>query len=74
MTREEARNLIEQTGVFPGIRVNSADQALYCAEVLFRLRNPSRRNHDDSAQCHRDHSSDRAEASRYGRRRRNRAR
>lgn len=35
MTREEARNLIEQTGVFPGIRVNSADQALYCAEVLF---------------------------------------
>lgn len=35
MTREEARILIEQIGVFPGIRVNSADQALYCAEVLF---------------------------------------
>lgn len=35
MTREEAKALIEQVGVFPGIRVNSADQALYCAEVLF---------------------------------------
>ncbi|HLY41805.1 MAG TPA: bifunctional 4-hydroxy-2-oxoglutarate aldolase/2-dehydro-3-deoxy-phosphogluconate aldolase [Terracidiphilus sp.] len=35
MTREEARALIEQIGVFPGIRVNSADQALFCAEVLF---------------------------------------
>ena len=35
MTRDEARTLIEQIGVFPGIRVNSADQALYCAEVLF---------------------------------------
>src|SRR5579871_5077422 len=35
MTREEARTIIEQIGVFPGIRVNSAEQALYCAEVLF---------------------------------------
>lgn len=35
MTREEARDLIVQIGVFPGIRVNSADQALYCAEILF---------------------------------------
>jgi 2-dehydro-3-deoxyphosphogluconate aldolase / (4S)-4-hydroxy-2-oxoglutarate aldolase len=35
MTREEARARIEQIGVFPAIRVNSAEQALYCAEVLF---------------------------------------
>jgi len=36
MTRDEAKTLIEQIGVFPGIRVNSADQAVYCAEVLFQ--------------------------------------
>lgn len=35
MTREEARALIEQIGVFPGIRVNSADQAFFCVEILF---------------------------------------
>jgi 2-dehydro-3-deoxyphosphogluconate aldolase / (4S)-4-hydroxy-2-oxoglutarate aldolase len=35
MTRDEARALIEQIGIFPGIRVDSADQALYCAEILF---------------------------------------
>jgi 2-dehydro-3-deoxyphosphogluconate aldolase/(4S)-4-hydroxy-2-oxoglutarate aldolase len=35
MTREEARARIEEIGLFPGIRVNSADQALYCAEILY---------------------------------------
>ena len=35
MTREEAKARIEQIGIFPGIRVNSADQALYCAEILY---------------------------------------
>ncbi|WP_348265111.1 bifunctional 4-hydroxy-2-oxoglutarate aldolase/2-dehydro-3-deoxy-phosphogluconate aldolase [Telmatobacter sp. DSM 110680] len=35
MTREEARTRIEAIGIFPGIRVGSADQALYCAEILY---------------------------------------
>jgi 2-dehydro-3-deoxyphosphogluconate aldolase/(4S)-4-hydroxy-2-oxoglutarate aldolase len=35
MTREEARARIEEIGIFPGIRVDSADQALYCAEILY---------------------------------------
>lgn len=35
MTREQARARIEEIGIFPGIRVNSADQALYCAEILY---------------------------------------
>jgi 2-dehydro-3-deoxyphosphogluconate aldolase/(4S)-4-hydroxy-2-oxoglutarate aldolase len=35
MTREEARTRIEEIGLFPGIRVNSSDQALYCAEILY---------------------------------------
>jgi 2-dehydro-3-deoxyphosphogluconate aldolase / (4S)-4-hydroxy-2-oxoglutarate aldolase len=35
MTREEARARIEEIGIFPGIRVNSSDNALYCVEVLF---------------------------------------
>lgn len=35
MTREELKARIEQIGIFPGIRVNSADQALYCAEILY---------------------------------------
>jgi 2-dehydro-3-deoxyphosphogluconate aldolase / (4S)-4-hydroxy-2-oxoglutarate aldolase len=35
MTREEARIRIEEIGIFPGIRVDSADQALYCAEILY---------------------------------------
>jgi 2-dehydro-3-deoxyphosphogluconate aldolase / (4S)-4-hydroxy-2-oxoglutarate aldolase len=35
MTREEARVRIEEIGIFPGIRVSSADQALYCAEILY---------------------------------------
>ena len=35
MTREDATTRIEKIGLFPGIRVNSADQALYCAEILY---------------------------------------
>jgi len=35
MTREEVRACIEEIGIFPGIRVNSADQALYCAKTLY---------------------------------------
>jgi len=35
MTRDEVRACIEEIGIFPGIRVNSADQALYCAETLY---------------------------------------
>lgn len=35
MTREEARARIQEVGIFPGIRVNSSDHALYCAEILF---------------------------------------
>ena len=35
MTRDEARARIEQIGILPAIRVNTADQALYCAEILY---------------------------------------
>jgi len=35
MTREEVKARIEQIGIFPGIRVDSADHALYCAETLY---------------------------------------
>jgi len=35
MTREEARARIEEIGIFPGIRVSSAGQALYCAEIIY---------------------------------------
>lgn len=35
MTREEVAAKIEEIGIFPGIRVNSADHALYCAEILW---------------------------------------
>jgi 2-dehydro-3-deoxyphosphogluconate aldolase/(4S)-4-hydroxy-2-oxoglutarate aldolase len=35
MTREEVKACIEEIGIFPGIRVNSEDQALYAAETLF---------------------------------------
>lgn len=35
MTKEEVRACIEEIGIFPGIRVNSADQALYCAKTLY---------------------------------------
>lgn len=34
MTREEARARIEEIGIFPAIRVHSAEHALYCAETL----------------------------------------
>jgi len=35
MEREQAKQIIERTGIFPGVRVGSADQALYAAETLF---------------------------------------
>jgi 2-dehydro-3-deoxyphosphogluconate aldolase/(4S)-4-hydroxy-2-oxoglutarate aldolase len=35
MTREEVKARIEDIGIFPGIRVESADQALYCARTLY---------------------------------------
>jgi 2-dehydro-3-deoxyphosphogluconate aldolase/(4S)-4-hydroxy-2-oxoglutarate aldolase len=34
MERDEVKRIIESTGIFPGIRVDSADQALYAAETL----------------------------------------
>jgi 2-dehydro-3-deoxyphosphogluconate aldolase/(4S)-4-hydroxy-2-oxoglutarate aldolase len=36
MTREEVRNCIEEIGIFPGIRVKTADRAIYCAEILYQ--------------------------------------
>jgi 2-dehydro-3-deoxyphosphogluconate aldolase/(4S)-4-hydroxy-2-oxoglutarate aldolase len=35
MKREEVSALIEEIGIFPGIRAKSADQALYAAETLY---------------------------------------
>ena len=35
MNREEVAALIEGIGIFPGIRVNSMDHALYCAQTLW---------------------------------------
>ena len=35
MTREEVKARIEDIGIFPGIRVETADQALYCARTLY---------------------------------------
>jgi 2-dehydro-3-deoxyphosphogluconate aldolase / (4S)-4-hydroxy-2-oxoglutarate aldolase len=35
MERNAVRTGIENTGIFPGIRVKTADQALYAAETLF---------------------------------------
>jgi 2-dehydro-3-deoxyphosphogluconate aldolase/(4S)-4-hydroxy-2-oxoglutarate aldolase len=35
MTREDARVRIEEIGIFPGIRVNSSQHALYCVEILY---------------------------------------
>jgi 2-dehydro-3-deoxyphosphogluconate aldolase/(4S)-4-hydroxy-2-oxoglutarate aldolase len=35
MKREQVKACIEKVGIFPGIRVNSADDALYCAETLY---------------------------------------
>ena len=36
MKREDIIALIEEIGVFPGIRVKSGDQAFYAAETLYR--------------------------------------
>jgi len=36
MKREEVSALIEEIGIFPGIRVNTADQALYAARTLYQ--------------------------------------
>lgn len=35
MKREQVKTCIEQIGIFPGIRVSSADEALYCAETIY---------------------------------------
>lgn len=35
MTREQVKACIEEIGIFPGIRVSSADQALYAAKTLY---------------------------------------
>ena len=35
MTREEVMTSIEEIGIFPGIRISSADQALYAAQTLY---------------------------------------
>jgi 2-dehydro-3-deoxyphosphogluconate aldolase/(4S)-4-hydroxy-2-oxoglutarate aldolase len=35
MTREEAAAKIEEIGIFPGIRMNSGDHALFCTENLW---------------------------------------
>jgi 2-dehydro-3-deoxyphosphogluconate aldolase/(4S)-4-hydroxy-2-oxoglutarate aldolase len=35
MTREEVAAKIEEIGIFPGIRVQSGNHALYCAEILW---------------------------------------
>jgi 2-dehydro-3-deoxyphosphogluconate aldolase/(4S)-4-hydroxy-2-oxoglutarate aldolase len=35
MTREEVKACIEEIGIFPGIRVSSADQALYAAKTIY---------------------------------------
>ncbi len=35
MTREEVKARIEDIGIFPGIRVETAEQALYCARTLY---------------------------------------
>jgi 2-dehydro-3-deoxyphosphogluconate aldolase/(4S)-4-hydroxy-2-oxoglutarate aldolase len=35
MTREEVRTRIEEIGIFPGIRVNAPDHALYAAETIY---------------------------------------
>lgn len=35
MNREEVRACIQEIGIFPGLRFESADDALYCAEILY---------------------------------------
>ena len=36
MNREDVKARIEEIGIFPGIRLRSADQALYAAETLYQ--------------------------------------
>lgn len=36
MTREEAITCIEKTGILPGVRCKSSDEAIYAAETLYR--------------------------------------
>jgi len=36
MRRDEVRTRIEEIGIFPGLRLKSADQALYAAEILYQ--------------------------------------
>jgi 2-dehydro-3-deoxyphosphogluconate aldolase/(4S)-4-hydroxy-2-oxoglutarate aldolase len=36
MTKEQAKARIEEIGIFPGIRVRSAEQAFYSAETLYQ--------------------------------------
>ncbi len=36
MNRQQAVAIIEEIGIFPGIRVSSADRALYAAETLYK--------------------------------------
>lgn len=35
MNREEVKACIQEIGIFPGLRFESADDALYCAEILY---------------------------------------
>jgi 2-dehydro-3-deoxyphosphogluconate aldolase/(4S)-4-hydroxy-2-oxoglutarate aldolase len=35
MTQDETKARIEEIGIFPGIRVRTAEQALYAAETLY---------------------------------------
>jgi len=35
MNRDKVSALIEEIGIFPGIRVKSGDHALYAAETLY---------------------------------------
>ena len=36
MRRDELRTRIEEIGIFPGLRLKSAEQALYAAETLYQ--------------------------------------
>ena len=49
MTREEVKLCIEEIGIFPGLRVDSADQALYAARNPLRCRPSSGGDHHDSS-------------------------
>jgi len=35
LKREQVKACIEEIGIFPGIRVSSGDEALYCAETIY---------------------------------------